>query len=346
MKMKRCYLLLLILLPLTLSAQYSVPLMEAKNGNQYLNTQVDGIDVEFTFDTGCSSVLINQEIFDEMRRRNLIKLSDLSEKGEAIIANGEAMNVRHFIIKELKIGTCVLHNVSASIGVDAKPSAMPLLGQSALERFNSYTIKENKLYFQTKPEQEQNALFIANKYRNDTTIANQQKVVEALTPYEGRLSFRYLGILADALNITGAYEQAIDIYERLLNSSSYKEDKQFLLHQKISAENSLADKLYEDAKYMESEQWLLRIIEQAKQDASFEDKLDYAYYSLFFVYMKQEEYTKAEECVQQYAKQVRVPNKHLAQVCYYLSRYFSNIEDYESAQRYKKLCDSSGGYKE
>lgn len=344
--MKRYYLLLLIILPLTLLAQYSVPLMEDSGGNKYLQTQIEGIDVEFTFDTGCSDVLINQNIFNEMRRRNLIKPSDLSEKSEAMIANGASHVVRHFIIKELKIGTCIFHNIYASVGVNDQPNASPLLGQSVLERFSSYTIKENKLYFQAKPENEQNALFIANKYRNDTTIANQRKVVDALMPYAERLSPLYLKIFADALQKVGAYEQAMDIYEQVLNSGSYKDDEKFLLRQKINAEIGLAKKLYHDSMYVECEQWYFKIIDQTKQDPALKDKHDYAYYLLCFVYIQQDDYKKVEECVQQYAKYIQGQNEYIAHVYYQLYKHFDYIEDYASAQKYKKLCDSAGGYKE
>jgi len=329
------------MLSLLVMAEYSVPMKEDYSGNKTIEAVVNGVKVNFAFDTGSSSLLLNRNIFEELLRRGQIRMEDLSAEGEAEMANGETHVVRSFIVKRLQIGECELHNIQASVGVNDQPDATPLFGQTVLERFTVYTIKDGRLFFQVKPDDEQQALRTAHRLRKDTTKAGNRRVVEALAPYVKRLSPRYLFIYADALYKTDSYEQAIRVYRQLQESESYQDTDNALMERIINAEVELAEEMYNNKSYAACEQLLKRIIEESKQPV-YDYGLKYAYYSLCFVYLQQENYRQAEESVAQYADYVAGPNERLAQLYQYLSRYYASIEDYDNAQKYKKLAEMAG----
>ena len=214
---------LMTTLPVMAEESYSVPLTESYSGGRYIRANIDGIEVNFIFDTGCSSLFINQSVFNELLRRGIVKRKDLSKANEAELANGQSHAVRHFNIKRMQIGDCVLHDIQASVGIGDQPNATCLFGQAVLERFAYYSIAGNKIYFEPKPEAEQQALVIANQLSEDTARAQQQRIVEALQPYADWLSPRYLVIYAYALYHTDQYEQAMAIFRYLLDSGEFED---------------------------------------------------------------------------------------------------------------------------
>lgn len=356
--MRKWYLIWLLVLPLAMWAQYSIPLSEEDNGNKYLTVSIGGLAVDFTFDTGCSSVSINRNIFHEMLRCGIIKREDVYDELEAEMANGERHVVQRFFIKRMQIGDYELHNIQASVGVDDQPDATPLFGQSVLERFSSYTISNNRLYFKPKPEDEQMALYQATRLRNDTTSASQRQIAEALKPFVNRLSPRYLVIYAEALRKTGEYKQAIAMYHRIKESGIYREDEQYSLQERlVHAEIWYAERLYNDSLYDECEQMANTVLQHAQPAKKYQEEIRYVYNLLCYLHLLQNDYARAEQSIIRYANAVLAPNtcndllektlpanEELAKLFYYLSNHFAVIEDYESAQRYKRLCDNIGGY--
>ena len=231
---KSCYMiawaaLLIVALPCRLTAeetgkQYTVPLAEAYSGNKYLQAEVEGMSVRFIFDTGCSSVSISRSVFNTLLRRGLVKKKDLSHESEVELANGTSHKVKHFVIKHLRVGDCVLHNVHATVSMDASSEGGSLFGQAALERMAYYSVAGNTLYFESKPEGEQHALYLAELLSDDTARVQQQRIVDALQPYAEWLTPRYLLIYAYALYRTGEYEQAIGIFRYLIDSGVFEDN--------------------------------------------------------------------------------------------------------------------------
>lgn len=342
--MKRLALWIWLMLPLGAMAQYHVPMTEERNGNQHITVLVNGIEADFTFDTGCSSLSVSRSLFEQLMRNGSVQIGDLSEEVEAELANGAAHVVRRFIIKELQIGNYVMHDVQAQVGLDDYQHASSLLGQTVTERFASYSIANNTLYFKPRPEKEQHAMVLALQYKNDTTTAVQQRIVDALAPFADHLSPKYLILYANALDQVKKYEQAIRIYDHLLYSGSFSDYENSLLREKIGSELSLAVRLYNDSLYEDCRRTLLRIIHQAAKEPPSETEWDYTYQLLCYVYMQQEDYARAEQAVAQYADFLQQPNEELAKLYYYLSRYFANVEDYTKAQYYQTLCNQAGGY--
>lgn len=343
----------------TLRAQFSVPLTEEDNGNKYITASVNGLPVNFTFDTGCSSLSLNSTIFNELLRRGLIRSEDVYGEGEAEIAGGFSHTVRYFIVKRLQVGDCELHNIRASVGVNDRPDATPLFGQAVLERFSYYTVSNNRLSFKPKTEEEQLALYKAGRFKDDTTKTAQQMIIEALKPYADHLSPRYQLIYADALRNCEQYPQSIAVLQRLMNSETYQPGTYSLMERIVNTEAKYIEQLYEDSLYKECEQIIYTVLKQAGNDPKMAIEAEYAYTVLCFSQIQQDDYTRAAASAEKYADYILAPNtckdlltrpfrehKRLAQLFYYLSRHFHYAEDYEAAQRYKTMCEHVGGYKE
>lgn len=355
--MKRLCFLFWMILPLTVLAQYSVPLSEEDNGNKFLTVTIEGMPIDFTFDTGCSSLSINRTLFNEMLRRGIIRMEDVYDEGEAEIASGEYHTIRYFIIKRIQLGDYELHNIRASVGVNDQIDATPLLGQAVLERFSSYSISNNRLHFKPKPEDEQFALYKAGRLKGDTTMTAQRQIVDALKPFANRLSPRYQIIYADALCHSGEYEQSIAIYRRLQASGTYREGAYSLAERILHTQAYHAGQLYEDSLYPQCEQLVRTILEQA-HNSKYTDEVTYAYTLLCYLQLQQNDYTRAEQSIQQFANYTLAPytyndlltrsfpaNEELAKLFYYLYQHFAYLEENEAAQRYKIMSDHLGSYK-
>lgn len=124
------------------------------NGNSHVTTEiainrrgggtfevpcsVNGLDLKMFFDTGASDVTISSVEANFMLKNGQLSRDDIKGKKYYQIANGDIAEGTTVILREVKIGDAVLHNVNASVVHSQK--APLLLGQSALERFGTITI--------------------------------------------------------------------------------------------------------------------------------------------------------------------------------------------------------------
>jgi len=112
--------------------------MTLKGGVYYVKVGVNGMELDFVFDTGASSILISQVEFLTLKRQGRAQDSDLGEVQYFLDASGDTSEAVSFNIRELKLGDRILNDVDASIG--SSLSAPLLLGQSALARFGKVEI--------------------------------------------------------------------------------------------------------------------------------------------------------------------------------------------------------------
>jgi clan AA aspartic protease (TIGR02281 family) len=101
----------------------------------------DKISLDFTIDSGASSVVIPADVFGTLIRTGTIDDSDLMGKKTFALADGSTQTQDTFRIKTLKIGDRVLHDVEASV---APAAGGLLLGQSFLRRFRSWSMDNQR----------------------------------------------------------------------------------------------------------------------------------------------------------------------------------------------------------
>lgn len=142
--MKRNFILLAICLVISIAnAQTKVPMVK-KSGVYEVPCVVNGKNANFIFDSGASDVQLSLEFFNEGLKSGLFRMSDLfAEIVEYKVASGSVVKGRNVNIRQLIIGDLVLFNVIGSI-IDS-PNTPMLLGQSAIERFGTYSVDYDKL---------------------------------------------------------------------------------------------------------------------------------------------------------------------------------------------------------
>jgi clan AA aspartic protease (TIGR02281 family) len=136
--MKRLFLLLLLLVCTFLAQAQTVIQMEKIGGVYYVPCTVNGLKLQFIFDTGASDVSISLSEAIFMIKNGYISENDLIGTEYYRIANGEVAEGTKLIIRKLEIGGKILIDVRASIVHST--TAPLLLGQSVLERFGSVGI--------------------------------------------------------------------------------------------------------------------------------------------------------------------------------------------------------------
>jgi len=117
-----------------------VPL-EKKGGVYTLPVRINGVIVlNFTLDSGASEVVIPADVALTLVRANTINENDFLPGKTYKLADGSELKSMRFIIRELEVCGVKVKDVSGSI---APPAGDLLLGQSFLERFDSWTM-DNK----------------------------------------------------------------------------------------------------------------------------------------------------------------------------------------------------------
>lgn len=98
------------------------------------------ITLNFTIDSGASDVTIPADVVSTLMRTGSLQSSDFLGEEKYRLADGSLIPSPTFIIRSLKVGDRLLKNVKGSV---ASVKGSLLLGQSFLNRFNSWSI-DNK----------------------------------------------------------------------------------------------------------------------------------------------------------------------------------------------------------
>lgn len=114
-----------------------------KEGGVYLvPIIVNGLNLDFVFDTGASSISLSMAEAMVMVKQGKITEEDVIGQAQFSDANGDISVGTIVLLRTVQIGDIILENVEASI-VDNIQAPL-LLGQSALAKFGKVTIDYNK----------------------------------------------------------------------------------------------------------------------------------------------------------------------------------------------------------
>ncbi|HEV2562354.1 MAG TPA: retroviral-like aspartic protease family protein [Rhizomicrobium sp.] len=97
----------------------------------------DALSINFVVDSGASDVSVPADVVLTLIRTNTLSLSDFIGSQTYTLADGSTAPSKTFRIRSLKVGNIVLENVLGSVG---DVESVPLLGQSFLGRFTSWSI--------------------------------------------------------------------------------------------------------------------------------------------------------------------------------------------------------------
>jgi len=120
------------------STETRIPMKFSPDGHFVVPVRInDTITLDFAIDSGADDVVIPADVVLTLIRAGTIGKADFNGSAVYTLADGSQVPSERFIIRTLKIGMVVIHNVQASV---APPEGGLLLGQSFLRRFQSWSI--------------------------------------------------------------------------------------------------------------------------------------------------------------------------------------------------------------
>ena len=99
------------------------------------------VSTNFVVDSGASDVVIPENLLQDLRKAGKFRDSDFTGTQMVKIADGSVVKSRTFVLRSFSISTRTLENIKASA---APGNAVPLLGQSFLQRFSSWSIDNER----------------------------------------------------------------------------------------------------------------------------------------------------------------------------------------------------------
>jgi clan AA aspartic protease (TIGR02281 family) len=100
-----------------------------------------GVSADFVVDSGASDVVIPETVLEGLRKAGKFSDADFTGTQRVKIANGAIVKARTFTLRSLSVNNRVVTNLHASV---APAGATPLLGQTFLQRFASWSIDNER----------------------------------------------------------------------------------------------------------------------------------------------------------------------------------------------------------
>ena len=121
-------------------SQYIIPLKN-KNGAKYIESNVDGVPIEFIFDTGASSTMLSLEAFERIKNKSgqyeLLRVETYQ------VADGSTVSANTYLADSICIGSLCFEKIEFSV-IQSENSPC-LLGQNIFEKLYSYEIQSNQI---------------------------------------------------------------------------------------------------------------------------------------------------------------------------------------------------------
>lgn len=115
-----------------------------KNNSYTLKCYINGIPMDFTFDTGATSVSISLTEADFLMKHGYLKKTDFLNSTNIQIANGDVIQGSKIILRKVQIGEIILENIEATVIHNL--NAPLLLGMSAINKIGKVVIENKVLY--------------------------------------------------------------------------------------------------------------------------------------------------------------------------------------------------------
>jgi len=119
----------------------SVPLQRAGGVFTVPAVMNGAVSANFIVDSGASDVVVPEGAVQMLRNSGQLADSDFTGVQNVKIANGAVVQAKTFILRSLSVRGRLLEHVKASV---APPGSVPLLGQSFLEHFTSWSIDNER----------------------------------------------------------------------------------------------------------------------------------------------------------------------------------------------------------
>lgn len=124
---------------------HEIDIVKQSSKTYLIKASINDLPMDFILDTGCSDISISSVESEFMLKNGYLKEADFKGKVRYTNASGETHTAKEILIREIKLGDLVLHNLKASVIPNQK--APLLLGQNVLTKFGMVEIdhKNQKL---------------------------------------------------------------------------------------------------------------------------------------------------------------------------------------------------------
>ena len=205
-----------LLFSISLFSQKIIEMVEV-NGIYQIPCKVNGVPMNFIFDTGASEVTISLTEAKFLLKQNLLNKEDFIDTINYQMANGDIIEGTKIILKSIDIDGIILENVNATI-INKQNSPL-LLGQSAISKLGKYTISENKLII--------NNSYIENDIKSDY-LKEMEGIInwvnEMLTFYSYKDNKTKMNYHLTVLPTTGGYYAIMGLRKTSIMGIKTKED--------------------------------------------------------------------------------------------------------------------------
>ena len=183
---KRLVVLVVILqLAIPLCSQVTVKMQRQEGGTFLIPGKINGLGLNFIFDTGASNVCISATEALFMLKNGYLNESDIKGNSYALIANGDIIENTEIVLRKVEVGGIVIQNVTATVVHNI--SAPLLFGQSAIQKLGPIQLDGDILIIKNGKD------FQSDKeawkyYRNCYQLVEAQKYPEAIESAKKGLS--------------------------------------------------------------------------------------------------------------------------------------------------------------
>lgn len=131
------------IIPVSMIAEDRIPMTLEKSGIYTIPCEVNGLKLQFVFDTGASDVHLSLVEAAFMLKNGYIEEDDFVGTGTYSMADGSISENAIVNLKTIKIGSRIINNVKACIS--SQIDASLLLGQSAIQKLGAYSVEDSYL---------------------------------------------------------------------------------------------------------------------------------------------------------------------------------------------------------
>jgi aspartyl protease family protein len=119
-----------------------VSLKMRRHGTYLVPVKINGaFEMDAMIDSGASDVIVPADVVHDLVGAGIVSSSDATGAATYTLADGSERRQQTFTIRSLRVGDWIVKNVEASVGA---PDSTPLLGQSFLRAFKSWSIDNAK----------------------------------------------------------------------------------------------------------------------------------------------------------------------------------------------------------
>ena len=133
----------LIMLTAVSFSQVTVQMTRQEGGTFLIPGKVNGVELNFVFDTGASNVCLSAAEAIFMLKNGYLNQEDIKGTSYAQIANGDIVENTEIVLRKVEVGGIVINNVRATVSHNL--DAPLLFGQSAIQKLGPIQLNGDKL---------------------------------------------------------------------------------------------------------------------------------------------------------------------------------------------------------